>query len=132
MLDWPVLNTYRTANEFLNASSPNQVYRTIIAGFVERIGADVGMVYSCTGSGAPSANANQVLRNYGYQTDGLESYSWNKVTQSLRNAHPVYMEGFNASNSEGHAWVIDGYMAARIPVDVFMDVYDSNGNLVRI
>ena len=131
MLDWPVLNTYRTANEFLNASSPNQVYRTIIAGFVERIGADVGMVYSCTGSGAPSANANQVLRNYGYQTDGLESYSWNKVTQSLRNAHPVYMEGFNASNSEGHAWVIDGYMAARIPVDVFMDVYDSNGNFLR-
>ena len=27
----------------------------------------------------------------------------------------------------GSAWVIDGYMRARVPVDVFMDVYDSNG-----
>ena len=31
----------------------------------------------------------------------------------------------------GSAWVIDGYMRARVPVDVFMDVYDSNGNLLR-
>ena len=31
----------------------------------------------------------------------------------------------------GSAWVIDGYMRARVPVDVFMDVYDSNGNFLR-
>lgn len=31
----------------------------------------------------------------------------------------------------GSAWVIDGYMRARVPVDVFMDVYDANGNLIR-
>ena len=124
VLDWPVLKTATTGQMMLH--NPG---RTQLANFIRRIGEDVHMVYTCAESGAYTNDADRVLKSYGYLTDGIHDYNWTAVRNDLDRMRPVYVRGVSVEG--GHAWVIDGYMKARVPVDVFMDVYDSNGNFLR-
>ena len=124
-LDWSILKKYKYGWSFSGQPA------TIIAGFVERLGIDLRMHYGCDGSMAYDADAERVLKAYGYHTDGIQTYTWSAVKQDIDAGHPVYTRGNHATGSTGHAWVVDGYKTERNPVDVFMDVYDSNGNFLR-
>lgn len=102
-----------------------------MADFVRRIGDNVDMSYHCDKSGASIQAAKRALKNYGFHTDDICSYSLERVRAEIDANHPLFISGYPTSGGDGHAWVIDGYVHGYYPTEVFMDVYDSNGNLLR-
>jgi hypothetical protein len=138
---WDELNNY-TGGYRAYSGIPSYLNKRIIvnapqnikaeaARLMERIGANVNMEYSCSGSGASLTNAVKFLQKYGYKYNytalgtplGL-GYDYNTIIASLNKNQPViaggkshkitksYLWGLITSSSyqNGHAWVIDGYL----------------------
>lgn len=117
--DWSLLNQYTglgtsesyktwTYNKFsynVPLSLTNQ-----IADLMEKIGTAVGMNWDCNSSGAGSDDAIQYLKSRGFSGGTKKNYDYSSVVSSLNNNRPVYIDGYAQTASDGHAWVVDGYM----------------------
>jgi hypothetical protein len=122
-LNWNLLNRFTArpnayANvmgkdsvpQFGKPHNPNQqLYVNQISELMLRIGTNIGMNYTCTGSGAATRNAVNWLGSLGYTVPQVEwGYNPTSVRGSLNNRHPVLIEGWTAAG--GHLWVIDGHL----------------------
>lgn len=126
-LDW---NAFNACKRYVNLNS-DPLLAARMADFVRRIGDNVDMSYHCDKSSASIQAAKRALKNYGFHTDDICSYSLERVRAEIDANHPLFISGYPTSGGDGHAWVIDGYVHGYYPTEVFMDVYDSNGNLLR-
>ena len=100
--------------------------RTQVATLMQLIGQGVSMSYGCDGSSSNIDKANSWYNNNGYNTDGVQGYNLSTIIGSLSSSRPIQIRGCaikttttygwwifsytNTSYSEGHAWVIDGYI----------------------
>ncbi|HBF18971.1 MAG: hypothetical protein CMI36_07600 [Owenweeksia sp.] len=99
-------------NAYSWSSMPNGSGSNETSKLMRDIGNYVGMSYSCTGSGAQTGNARNVLvNNYGYaSTATYVGYNASTVVSQLNYfSRPVILRGRTPDNSSGHAWVCDGY-----------------------
>ena len=101
--------------------------KTSIARLTQLIGKYVGMSYGCNGSGTNVEIAVQWLKQHGGYRAYTPNYAWEHVKVSLDEKAPVMMSGFgketkkkilgitiDASHSDGHTWVADGYKTTTI------------------
>jgi hypothetical protein len=94
-----------------------------VARLMQPNGSLVGMNYSDTGSGAPTQNIGDALRdNYHYSSVTWGDYSYSSVMANLNAGEPLVLQGFTDhaysglfgwgseyGTGEGHAWLCDGY-----------------------
>ena len=95
-----------------------------IARFTHMLGINASIDYGCNGSGAAVKNIKKTFEGYGYHTDGVMSYTWDRVREDIDHGLPVFTAATPLSGDR-HAWVIDGYKYGYYLTDVFMDVYDA-------
>lgn len=97
---------------------------------MERISYHTKTEYGCDGSGASESDAMSFLRKFGYRGGYKQNYDYGVIVSSLSLLRPVFMSGWAkktterkrmwyclwlcygdvVSYSEGHAWVIDGFL----------------------
>lgn len=115
--------TYDWANmtdQLTGSSTPAQI--AAVATLLRHCGVSVNMNYSTSGSGANSRDVPNVLRTYfrysneiseGYRADYDDRVWLARVKACLDINRPVYYSGTSVNatsgNSEGHAFVCDGY-----------------------
>jgi hypothetical protein len=139
--NWTELNKYTGYNSSIrtrykswtgNITDALPAIQTQAANLMENIGSKIGVSYGCGGSGANTADAVSYLRSIGYTGGYSEGYNYNTVVASLNKNQPVVIRGnaikttnsylwgliTSSSYSEGHAWVIDGYLYQAQPVSV--------------
>lgn len=88
-----------------------------VASLMQAVGYGSQMGYGPNGSGAYTTNVLSALKFFGYSSNAnyqKRGYSsteeWGKmIYDNLRNYGPVFMAGFNAAYTAGHAFVCDGY-----------------------
>ena len=145
-MNWGLLNTFTTRSRIDQEGIPTPIWgewpwwlspneRLFIdysSRLMERIGHYVGMTYSSTGSGAPTQNAINFLRNHNYLGGERSDYNLQAVLSSLRNERPVIIEGAAIRREirntflgitisttivydSAHAWNIDGYLRRSRP-----------------
>lgn len=93
-----------------------------IAALMREIGKRVGMIYhpvdendNETGSSAYSRDVANCVRSFGYSCDtGVPNYAISSIWAALDEQRPVYVDGYDSNEGEGHAWVADGYKYSRI------------------
>ncbi|MDR2010345.1 MAG: C10 family peptidase [Bacteroidales bacterium] len=131
------LNNYKTWNWTDRISAAPSAIQTQAANLMENIGSKIGMKYSCGVSEANTANAVSYLRTIGYQGGGSGiEYNYNTIVASLDKNQPVIIRGdsykttkkylwgliTSSSYSNGHAWVIDGYLNRRQTVTTTVEL----------
>ena len=125
-LDWATYISYKRGLDFgRDPAAENRIAR-----FTHMLGINASIDYGCNGSGAAVKNIKKTFEGYGYHTDGVMSYTWDRVREDIDHGLPVFTAATPLSGDR-HAWVIDGYKYGYYLTDVFMDVYDANGNLIR-
>lgn len=105
-LDW---NAFNACKRGVNLDS-DPLLAARMADFVRRIGDNVDMSYHCDKSSASIQAAKRALKNYGFHTDDICSYSLERVRAEIDANRLLYVRGDPASGGDGHAWVIDGYV----------------------
>ena len=118
-LDWDSMISHNSdACEYGQCDSCNMK-----AFLLREIGQRVDMAYAVGGSGANTlVYAQPCLRSFGFQCDSYQSFSPEKMTESLDAKCPIIVRARNSSSSEGHAWNIDGY---RYTEDISYQYYSS-------
>lgn len=107
---------YGSPNHSLITQYGNQVIF-----FIRHIGYEIGAEYGKTTS-ASNDKALKYIRSLGLSAPNVKNYNTSAITQALDNSNKlVYMSGFRTKNgvkySNGHAWVIDGYIKAKSNAD---------------
>jgi signal peptidase I len=137
----------------VSTSVPETNFKTQVANLMERIGAHVGMDYGCDGSGASTVDAVQFLQKHGYKynysislghsplpTPVALNFNTNTVISSLEQNQPVLIDGYRTKNtflgitiyySNGHAWVVDGYISQKQPITIKTELL-KKGNVVSV
>ena len=124
---------------------PNNYGTQATATLMRNIGDNIGMNYSCGGSGAQVGAARDALVNvFGYSAyASYNNYNINTTALDIKNNRPVIMDGFHTqttngwwfweytTNHDGHAWVCDGFKESYIrlihnPGTVYE--YETSGN----
>lgn len=109
--DWSLM-----PDELFNSTSDVKV--DAVASLLRDCGYDLGMNYG-ESSGASDADAKNTFINFGYSNSTITlKYKWNTPgwTNSLHSeiaaGRPVYYAGYeDATLTEGHAFILDGYNA---------------------
>ena len=105
------------AMDTINYNSTDYTYDTAvdkIALFLYFLGKDLNMRYSPLASAASSQTAFNLMKRLGYTVNEETYYSSyfdvEKTTQLIDENNLIYVDGrVIGNNSEGHAWVVDGY-----------------------
>lgn len=138
-MDWNNMGRYTSKldrNYMFNNKWTDNIYyapkttKENIARLMERIGANVGMKYSCDAGSADSNDAIKWLKRIGYLGGEKSGYDFSRVKSSLDNRRIVYARGnshkkkhkilgikVKTTYSGGHAWNYDGYINKRQRVD---------------
>ena len=139
--DWKGMKVSPSAEEGKGKVTPQN--RELVARLMQSIGKHVGMNYSYNESGANTATAVSWLGSLGYRI-ASSGYSWEIAKVFLDARAPLIMRGYstktvkkkkilgitvksNASYSDGHAWVVDGYKTTTIKK--YSYVVDSDKNI---
>lgn len=127
----PNIYNINSMPDIVNGANYTSTSANDIAFFMQNIGHNVNMDYSCTGSGAYSSVArNSFILNYGYHASGLTPLSYNPLESNIKSGNPVYLDGCRTrtiktqpvrigifrfsigkttySYDNCHAWVADG------------------------
>jgi hypothetical protein len=152
---WEDMNSYTSSYSYYNRNSMyktwigdmNSASTTVkyqVAKLIERIGSHVGMKYGSDGSSAQTGDAVSYLRQVGFQGGSESAYNYNTVISSLNNRQPVLARGNStktehrilwgaikwATYSDGHAWIIDGYMTKKQPLLTTVEVLNAAGRVI--
>jgi hypothetical protein len=116
--------------------------RSQVATLMRLIGQGVSMSYGCDGSVSNIDNANSWYNNNGYNTGGVQGYNLSTIISSLSSNRPVQIRGCaikttttygwwifsytNTTYSEGHAWVIDGYVKRQRKISYNLVLYSGS------
>jgi hypothetical protein len=107
--------------------------RNAVADYIWHIGEDVDIDWGVGNSPAVSQDAINLLSAYGFTTSSKQNFYLGYVFGSLQNNRPVYMRGNALTNSNGHAWLTDGYLNRTRPyttvITMQVEVVD-NGEVV--
>ncbi len=101
-LDWSAI----LRNPEITGNSSSAVINQV-SNLIATIGEKVYMGYGCSSSGAYDRYVVDAFQYYNYYHESLQSYSLEKIIQSLNYDRPVYMSGQGTHG--GHAWVCDGW-----------------------
>lgn len=154
-INWDNLNKYTSnswrsglyknwSGSFNDYSTPQSV-RDDAAYIAKTIGSNVGMNYGCNASGAQTENAVKYLNKLGYKTFPVwftVNYDYGTVLASLRGRCPLIASGYAkrkkkkflgitiySNYSEGHAWIIDGFLTRKQLVETQIIVRDRKGRI---
>lgn len=154
-INWDNLNKY-TANTWRSGLYKNwsgsfndyltpQSVRDDAAHIAKIIGSNIGMNYGCDASGAQTENAVKYLNKLGYKTYPVwftVNYDYSTVLASLRRGCPLIASGYakktkkkflgikiHSNYSEGHAWIIDGFLTRKQLVETQIIVRDRKGSI---
>jgi hypothetical protein len=116
-------------------SSAHIAIRNAVADYIWYIGEDVDMNWGLS-SGASSADAIDRLENLGYTVSSKQNYNSIAARASILAERPVYMRGNSHVSvsgyppqieySEGHAWLIDGYLKQQQAITVTYTWYPTS------
>ena len=109
---------------YANTTSEADLVRGQVARLMERIGFYADASYSCDGTAINVVKSVNFLKNRGYYGGSEMDYSISPVISSLNIYRPVLASGYalkttngnTITYSEGHTWVIDGYLRQSRPV----------------
>lgn len=111
-LNWNSMKTVCPASNRWNSGTTSA--QTHVASFVKELGKKekIHIRYGDNGSWGLADGVVRTLKNYHYHNVdkrlGFAKGDRKKVSESLANNYPVFINGGDASTLEGHAWVIDG------------------------
>ena len=100
--DWDLMTSTPTVDE------NNYSQMIDVAMLMSVIGENAGTTYGCENSSTSPTALMNWLFSIGYQGT-LNSYSKEKVINSLNNGCPVFIYGYSLNPNGKHGWVIDGY-----------------------
>ena len=90
-------------------NSNEQLFVNQVSEFMLRIGRNIDMHYTCTGSSATTQNAVNWLESLGYTVPRVSwGYDAVAVRNSITNRRPVLIEGWTVAG--GHLWLLDGFL----------------------
>lgn len=126
------------ADQYKKSLTDEKNFVSQVSNLINIIGMGTYMDYSNEGSQASSDDAMIFLSEYGYNAGPLVGYNYNAIIKSLNNKRPVYASGKSKKTqhkimliieigtwseySEGHAWIIDGYLNQRRTTNVQVTV----------
>lgn len=154
-INWTELNKYTTSpfrqgayktwiGSYSSYNTPQSV-KDDVAHIARTIGKNVDMSYGCDGSGAKTEKAVKYLGKLGYKTFPVwlsVDYDYSTVLTSLRAGCPLIASGYAkrtkkkflgitiySNYSEGHAWVIDGFLTKKQFVETQIIMRDRKGRI---
>ncbi len=92
--------------EFPSVSPTNQIAADAVSTLIRDIGATIHMNYGIL-SGAYPQDVPGGFEQFGYTTDDMMSYNFISTAFDIRDSKPVFVAGYTADHSSGHAWAID-------------------------
>lgn len=107
-LNWDYVQSHIITH---TASQACSNYHNTISAMLREIGSRVNTFYYTNGNGSPSIHSliPSALSSFGYASHSLESAIGLVVKNSIVDYGPVLLYGFQNNDSQGHAWVADGY-----------------------
>ncbi len=125
-LNWPILANCVTGNDVINAymNKPLAVYLRWIGGLCNAN-------YGTAETTAADNSIHDVLNTFGYKYRSMGPYELESLANSMSVDCPAYLCGRSPDNSQGHAWVADGYKRQERDYYVIYDLYDTYMNFVR-
>jgi hypothetical protein len=129
--------SYKTWSGYMG-NAPADVQQ-LCADLIWRIGEDIDMEYSQSGSGASSDDAIDLLEDFGYTVSSEQNYNYNAALASINAERPVLMSGYSHRTEHGifginlwytyqngHDWLIDGYLKHQQAVTVTYTWYPTS------
>ena len=102
--DWQKMTEYTSA---IFLKTPEG--RSGVANLLAEAGYKVSMTYGCSASSAFDSNVPKAFSEMGYTSSTLVGFNLNIIKNDIDNRLPIYIKGRNNNNTEGHAWIIEGY-----------------------
>lgn len=90
-------------------------FKNSVSEYVHTVGTMLKTRYTTTGSYANTSDGITLLKQFGYSTNPLSTFSFINIKKSIDNNRPVIMVGYT-SEKEGHAWLADGYAQKKFKV----------------
>ncbi len=104
--NWDKISTF----EYGNTSLPK--YPNDVANFIRKIAIELNVEPNDHGVGANFQDVYDFfIEHYRPLNYIVEESNYNEdaIIYMINKTHPVYIDGINSSNGNGHAWVLDGY-----------------------
>lgn len=125
-LNWPVLANCENAVSVVQAGLGNAT-----AVYLRWIGGLCDAHYGTAETTAADNSIHNVLNTFGYTYRSMGPYDLESLANSMSTGRPAYLCGRSPDNSQGHAWVADGYKRQERDYYVIYDLYDTYMNFVR-
>ncbi len=115
-MHWDKMTKVKGDNMFSNIYDRDSIGKADIQHLLAKLGLPefLDMEYDCDGSGASNSNALKTFYKVGYDHPIIKKYNSNIVVSEIKAKRPVYITGYSIKEqnvyTQGHAWVIDGYV----------------------
>ena len=121
--------SYSTSWFFISEAASS----SLLKGIADAVDTDFGCGSPIDkGSASSISNAKSALESiFGYQCDGIVSYSWGDVCTDLRNGQIVFIDAGDVNDGNTrHSWIIDGaYSRSRLRHEV-ATIYNRSDNSI--
>lgn len=111
-----------------------------VSTLIRNVADQLNPIYGCDGTASNIDKAMNAFRHFGYSYDDpislndipLPEYNerYEKMLTSLRNHHPIYMQGANLDRNVAHAWVVDGFQTQNLNWTGVMGLYTTDGKFL--